>query len=219
MHMIAALGRWRRASLTANGVSMVRREVRAGDGTEGRRTYVDREGRTAGAAIARLGKPVISLHLEVGEYARQTPLGGTTSWIRSGKRSSKRYQRNVFLHKQRLTGTNFARAILSECCVGGGLSGRTRREVDHDKLKELCGERQEGGWAAERPKILGSVGERAWHRCAYCRIAPLLRRSSINRIGSACLWCCAAGGSGSSCQRHISVHASTASLSRQSAKV
>jgi hypothetical protein len=47
----------------------------------------------------------------------------------------------------------------------------------------------------------------------------LLRRSSINRIDSACLWCCVGGGSASkttncSCQRHISVRASTAWSSR-----
>jgi hypothetical protein len=32
---------------------MVRREVRAEDGMEGRRTYVDREGHAAGVAIAK----------------------------------------------------------------------------------------------------------------------------------------------------------------------
>ncbi|KAJ7732626.1 hypothetical protein B0H14DRAFT_3168915 [Mycena olivaceomarginata] len=59
----------------------------------------------------------------------------------------------------------------AECCVGGGLSGRTHREVEHDKLKE-----RRGGWGCESgvtsPKILGSVGGRVWASAsvsrAYC---------------------------------------------------
>ncbi|KAJ7858554.1 hypothetical protein B0H13DRAFT_2075955 [Mycena leptocephala] len=168
MHMIAALGRWRRASLTANGISMVRREVRAKEDAH----MSTEKGVLPGLRSQGmwLGKPVISLHLEVGEYARQSsysePRSNATSlWMvsawrrdmpRAGQRAGlgverdhqKRYQHNVFLHKQPSTETNFA--------------------LEHDKLKELSGERGcESGIAS--PKW---GREHAWSLWASTCILP-----------------------------------------------
>ncbi|KAJ7693245.1 hypothetical protein B0H14DRAFT_3045551 [Mycena olivaceomarginata] len=88
----------------------------------------------------------------VSAWRRDVPRAGRRAGLGMGKRPSKK---------------DISVRFYPECCVGGGLSGRTYRE---------------GGWGCESGvtslKILGSVGERA-----------------INCIGSACLWCCAARGS------------------------
>ncbi|KAJ7862527.1 hypothetical protein B0H13DRAFT_2282261 [Mycena leptocephala] len=169
-----------------------------------------REERAAGAAIAKLGKPVISLHLEVGEYARQSrsnavsggasvrlhagPAGAcrqVCGWslrgvLRAGRRAGlgveKRYQRNVFLHKKRLMGTNFAHAILSRVLWAD--ASRSGARQAQGALRGATGGAAGAARAAlRRQKSWGVWGrEHAWSMWASTCILP---HSAVVVVGAA----------------------------------
>ncbi|KAJ7836661.1 hypothetical protein B0H14DRAFT_3141677 [Mycena olivaceomarginata] len=159
--MSSASGRWMNTSATTSQPCSQRQYGAQGGksrGWDGRKTHMstekgvlpgcdrksNREAHAPRNPASTLRKPVIGLHLEVGEPIRQSSYSEplvecVCGWsrrgvgrclgrddddgLRMGKRSSKK---------------------IPTCCVGGGLSGRTRRGVEHDKLKELRVEREEG---------------------------------------------------------------------------
>lgn len=153
----------------------------------------------------------------VSAWRRDMPRAGRRAGLGVEKRSSKKIPTQCLPPQTAVD--DFARAILSRVLCWQRAEWADASRSGARQAQGLCVERaREAARAAlRRQKSWGVWGrEYAWSLWALTALA--LRACGVARC-MAGLWKTKITGRGCSCQRHISVHASTASLIRQSAKV